>query len=152
MPDGSIRVTDYKTGSDFKYKALKDDPVDRGRLLQLPLYGLAARARFGDDDTEVQSRYWMVAERTDFRSWKVAVDDETIDRLRHALGVLVDGITAGRFPARPGEEDWRGGWEHCTYCDFDRVCQADRDRAWERVRTTPELEAYIELAEAEPAT
>jgi RecB family exonuclease len=143
LDDGTLRVTDYKTGSDYKYKGLADDPVDRGRLLQLALYGLAARERFGDDDTPVQSRYWMVAEKSDFRRHEITVD--TVERLREVLGTLVEGITAGRFPARPGEEDWRGGWEHCRYCEFDRVCQADRDRAWERVRDTNELAAYVAL-------
>ena len=70
-----------------------------------------------------------------------------IDRLVDVLGVLVEGITAGRFPARPGEEHWQGGWEHCHFCEFDRVCQADRDRAWERVQGTAELAAYVALAE-----
>lgn len=147
MADGSLRVTDYKTGSGAKYEQLKEDPVDRGRLLQLPLYGLAARERFGDEDTVVESRYWMIAERSDFNAFPVPVDDDTLGKLRGALGVLVDGITAGRFPARPGEENWRGGWEHCRYCDFNRVCQSDRDRAWERVRGTPDLTDYVELAE-----
>jgi RecB family exonuclease len=146
MADGTIRVTDYKTGSDFKYKALAEDPVARGQLLQLPLYGLAARERFGNEDTLVESRYWMVAEKSDFRRHPVLVDAETVERLRQVLGVLVEGITAGRFPARPGEEDWRGGWDHCRFCDFDRLCQADRDRAWERVRDTPELREYTVLA------
>ena len=150
LADGTLRVTDYKTGGDYKYKGLADDPVDRGRLLQLPLYGLAARERFGDDRTPVQSRYWMVAEKSDFRRHEITVDDATVERLRGVLGTLVEGITAGRFPARPGDEDWRGGWEHCHYCEFDRVCQADRDRAWERVRGTPELEAYVALTEATP--
>ncbi|MBA3654094.1 MAG: PD-(D/E)XK nuclease family protein [Actinobacteria bacterium] len=150
-PEGTIRVTDYKTGSDKKYEALADDPVARGQLLQLPLYGLAARARFGDETTPIESRYWMVSERSGFRRHSVAVDDATVARLHDVLDVLVAGIAAGRFPARPGEEDWRGGWDHCRFCDFDRVCPADRDRAWERVQATPELEAYLALAEGEPA-
>ncbi len=147
LPSGTLRVTDYKTGGDYKYRGLANDPVDRGRLLQLPLYGLAARARFGDHATQVESRYWMVAEKSDFREHRIDVDDAAVARLRTVLGVLVESITAGRFPARPGEEDWRGGWEHCRYCEFDRVCQADRDRAWERVQNTPELEAYRALTE-----
>jgi len=108
---------------------------------------LAARARFGDAATPVESRYLMVSERSGFRSHAVVVDEATIARLIAVLDVLVEGITAGRFPARPGEEDWRGGWDHCRYCDFDRVCQSDRDRAWERVRSTPDLASYLELAE-----
>jgi RecB family exonuclease len=149
LPGGALRVTDYKTGGDWKYRQvnLVIDPVARGRLLQLPLYGLAARERFGQPDTPVESRYWMVAEKADFRRHPVVVDDKTLERLRKVLGVLVDGITGGRFPARPGEENWRGGWEHCTFCDFNRVCAADRDQAWERVQSTPELSAYVALVD-----
>ena len=126
---GAIRVTDYKTGSTWGYDAITpDDPIARGKKLQLPLYGLAAQARFGDSATPVEARYWFVAERARYHQIVKTVDDAMLARLRSVLGVLVEGISAGRFPARPGEENWRGGWEHCNFCEFDRICQADRDR------------------------
>jgi hypothetical protein len=149
MPDGSIRVTDYKTGRGNGYGGITDaDVTDRGSKLQLPLYGLAARARFGATDTPVESRYLFVSEIRNQVEVAVPLDGTTLDRLRSVLGVLVDGITAGRFPARPGDEDnWQGGWVNCGHCDFDRICLADRDRGWERVRPSAALQPYVELAE-----
>ena len=41
-PDGSLSVTDYKTGFARDVDALAGDPVLNGRKLELPLYGLAA--------------------------------------------------------------------------------------------------------------
>jgi ATP-dependent helicase/nuclease subunit B len=52
------------------------------------------------------------------------------------------------FPGRPGGDDWRGGFENCRWCDFDRVCPSDRDRAWDRMREAPELGTYVALSEA----
>jgi hypothetical protein len=37
-------------------------------------------------------------------------------------------VTGGTFPANSGDEDdFRGGWSNCTYCDFDRICSRRRD-------------------------
>ncbi|MEX2599536.1 MAG: PD-(D/E)XK nuclease family protein, partial [Dehalococcoidia bacterium] len=49
MADGGALVLDYKTGGNYLYRGLDTDPVDRGRLLQLPVYGMAARQALGDD-------------------------------------------------------------------------------------------------------
>jgi RecB family exonuclease len=144
-PGGGLCVTDYKTGSGRGYEDIEKDPVAGGRRLQLPLYGLAARARFGGDP--VEARYWVVSEKADFKRVGITVDEAVEARLHEVVGVMVGGITAGRFPARPGEEDWRGGWDHCRFCAFDRLCQADRDRRWERVRSSPELASYVAMAE-----
>ena len=46
--DGTVHVTDYKTGSTYGYGDLdQGDPVAAGTKLQLPIYGLAGR-RTGD--------------------------------------------------------------------------------------------------------
>lgn len=44
----NILVMDYKTGSMDPYRRLRDDLVDRGKRLQLPIYALAARAALGE--------------------------------------------------------------------------------------------------------
>ena len=49
---------------------------------------------------------------------------------------------------RPGERD-RDSYVNCRYCPFDRLCAADRDREWERVRIAPGLRAYARLAEGD---
>ena len=48
--DGTLYVTDLKTGSQRSFKDItQDDPVVAGTKLQLPVYAYAARARFGAD-------------------------------------------------------------------------------------------------------
>ena len=50
--DGSLVVTDHKSGGKDKFKDMTaDDPTVGGTLFQLPSYAAAARARFGDADT-----------------------------------------------------------------------------------------------------
>ena len=56
---GELVVSDYKTGRQGMLKSLKKDPVAGGRLLQLPIYAMAAQARFGGET--VQARYWLLS-------------------------------------------------------------------------------------------
>jgi hypothetical protein len=42
-----------------------------------------------------------------------------------------DGVGGGVFLSVPGARD-RGSFANCAYCDFDRVCGAARDEAWQR--------------------
>lgn len=152
--DGALVVTDYKTGSLREYEDLRRnlavDPVDRGRRLQLPLYALAAADRHPDAETArpVHARYWFTSEKGRFETIGYPVDDAVLARLRQVLTVIVDGIAAGAFPARPGEVD-RQSFKNCTYCDYDRLCPSDRGRQWERKRTSPTLSAYVALAAEE---
>jgi hypothetical protein len=142
-------VTDYKTGRAENPKDFVADPVVRGTKLQLPIYGLAARDRFGSPTSPVRARYWFVSEKGAFRSVAVDLDEATLDRFTEAVSVVVDGVTSGLFPARPGEStNWPvDGWENCRYCDYERLCPTDRGRQWERKRHAPDLAAYAELAE-----
>lgn len=150
MPDGTLMVTDYKTGSADRYKKLADTTVDRGTKLQLPIYGLAARQRFGPDDVAVQARYWFVSERARFveqgyelTAERLAVFDDAVDR-------IADGIHRGLFPARPGDQDWRTVYgQNCSICSFSSVCSADRMRSWRAKRADPDLADYVELAEGD---
>jgi ATP-dependent helicase/nuclease subunit B len=146
---GELVVTDYKTGSSREYEDLRkhDDPVDRGRRLQLPLYALAA----GGGEGPVRARYWFTSEKGRFESIGYVVDEPVLARLREVLTVIADGISAGVFPARPGDVD-RQTYKNCAYCDYDRLCQRDRGRQWERKRTATVLAGYVALAEGEGAT
>ena len=142
-------VTDYKTGSSRDYEELRrrgaDDPVDRGKRLQLPLYALAAQAAHPTDQA-VHARYWFTSEKGRFESVGYQVDEPVLARLREVLTVVADGIAKGVFPARPGEVD-RQSYKNCGYCDYDRLCQRDRGRQWERKRTAAVLAPYVALAE-----
>ncbi len=151
--DGSLVVLDYKTGKseDFQPIARQSDPTLRGTKLQLPIYGLAAQSRLGEGP--VRAAYWFVSAREAFTQIAYPSGPEAGQRFRDAVTAIVDGIEAGAFPGRPGDEDTRFGrtWDNCKYCDFDAICPTDRDRAWDRVRPAPELAGYAALAEGEAA-
>jgi hypothetical protein len=138
--DGSLSVTDYKTGTAREVDALAGDPVLNGRKLQLPLYGLAARSRIGDGPVRVA--YWFVSDKGTFTPAAYPLDPPVLDRFGEVVSVLVDGIDTGLFPARPGKND-----SNCTYCSFQAMCPGNRQDAWARVRHAPGLEDYVALAE-----
>jgi ATP-dependent helicase/nuclease subunit B len=138
--NGSLSVTDYKTGYARDIDALADDRVLNGRKLQLPLYGLAAQSRIGDGP--VQVGYWFVSEKGKFTRVTYQLDEEVLGRVGEVVTVLVDGIDAGQFPARPGKND-----SNCTYCSFQAMCPGSRQASWDRVRAAPGLEDYVALTE-----
>ncbi|HEX2038563.1 MAG TPA: PD-(D/E)XK nuclease family protein [Acidimicrobiales bacterium] len=147
-PDGSrLVVLDYKTGSPQRYTTLADDPVQAGRSLQLPLYALAARARFGDVPTE--AAYWFVSERADYRRFPVTLDEQTNARFLAVLDAVADGVEAGVFPANPGKDDGRRRHAHCAICPYDSVCPRDRRQAWDRALADAASEPYRRLGGAE---
>jgi RecB family exonuclease len=148
---GGLVVTDYKTGSADPYKGLDAegaDRVDRGRRLQLPIYGLAVRDRYGPT-RPVHARYWFVTGKGGFADIGYDLDADAMARFTDVVGTIADGITSGCFPGRPGEVGARTGWVNCQWCDYDSICPRDRGRQWERKRHAPELVDYVELAEAE---
>ena len=136
-PDGRRTVVyDYKTGGSRRYEALVDDPVDEGRLLQLPVYALAARQQEGGD--EAIAAYWFTREEEPEDALLRVSLDEAEDRFVEVVGTIVDGIDTGCFPAYPGERAWdvgasRESWSTCRFCEFDRLCAVDRGVAWDRV-------------------
>ena len=42
-------------------------------------------------------------------------------------------------------------FEHCSYCDFDSVCPAEREVLWQVARAAPPLAGYVGLVEPETA-
>lgn len=153
---GDLVVVDYKTGTGYGYdgipKHTKTDPeadlTDRGRKLQLLLYGLAARQLQGLPDAAVQAWFWFVEKGDLQRGGPVTPAQE--DRLSTVLDVAVGGIRGGTYPANPGNESWRSGrstWENCTYCAFDRVCPTTRSEQWVALRRAPTVARYAALVD-----
>ncbi|MFA5882974.1 MAG: PD-(D/E)XK nuclease family protein [Acidimicrobiia bacterium] len=144
-PDGShYFVYDYKTGMPNDLAHIGDDPVMRGRRLQLALYATAVRRAF--PDAGVGAYYWFTRERGDESFAGFELDDAASARLEQALSTIVGAVTAGRFPAFPGADGWWGP-ENCQWCAYDRVCPRDRVRRMERRRSDPALEPILTLAE-----
>ncbi|MDA8295864.1 MAG: PD-(D/E)XK nuclease family protein [Actinomycetota bacterium] len=144
--DGTLLVIDYKTGSPDPYRGLRQDPVNRGRHLQLPIYALAARTAFGAPTTAVRAAYRMVGRsRGEF---EVSLDSVTTTRFGEVLEVITGGIQAGVFPMRPGapgNEDF----ENCRFCDYTGVCPSDRRRQWETARRDERLGGYVTMVEGQ---
>ncbi|MCH8949563.1 MAG: exodeoxyribonuclease V subunit gamma, partial [Chloroflexi bacterium] len=152
-PDGSrLLVLDYKSGSaDFDlYKKLDADPVKGGKLLQLPIYGLAAQVRYGAEAAKtIDAYYWFVTEQSNYGRRGYPLGERELAAFREAVSIIVDGIGGGLFPARPGARRHDGGFENCHICPFDRICPRDRAAAWERKNLAPALRDYVNLAERE---
>jgi len=140
----SATVVDYKTGSAGDYRAIEDDPVAGGRLLQLPIYALAAQ-QWLDAPATVRADYWFVSEREGFKTYGISLD-RAEGPARRAIAAIVEGIRGGVFPADPGERGWQGH-TNCTYCPFDRLCPGSRRRMWERKRHDAALSPFTTLAE-----
>ncbi|HET8969709.1 MAG TPA: PD-(D/E)XK nuclease family protein, partial [Candidatus Nanopelagicales bacterium] len=115
--DGTLYVTDLKTGGASKFKAISaDDPVVGGTKLQLPVYALAARERYGDQATPVEASYWFV--RKDRGRIPLELTAEVQRTYAATLGVLAHAIAAGVFAGRaPEEPDF--AWVQCPYCNPD---------------------------------
>ena len=58
-------VLDYKSGGTSSYANMNKDPLQRGKLLQLPVYGLAARQLLGAG-IDIKVAYWFVTEKGKF--------------------------------------------------------------------------------------
>ena len=146
-----VLVVDYKTGSADPYKGLDDDPIDRGRHLQLGVYSLAASELF-PDATAVSAAYWFSTNRGKFQFVPAAhfniTDESVAERFREGVASITAGINAGLFPANPGPPG-RYGPSNCQYCDFDSVCPTRRSALWERKKSDSILSEYVQLAEAD---
>ena len=141
--DGTLLVTDVKTGSSWRYDDIAKDPVVAGTRLQLPVYAHAARAAYGTQQAEAM--YWFVRKDAGKRI-AVVLDDELEARYSAAVGTLVDSIAAGQFPAiAPDEPDF--AWVKCPYCNPDGLGHAEQRERWERQRHDPVLSELIALVD-----
>jgi RecB family exonuclease len=145
LGDGRLAVIDYKTGSAKNYATVSHDtPLRGGELLQLPIYAHAARALLGEGSTApVSVAYWFVL-REPGKPRRYDFDAEVEGALDAALRVIIDGIDAGHFPARPPEPGW-AFYTECEYCDPDGLGTTDTHRAWVRKRDDAELADYVAL-------
>jgi RecB family exonuclease len=145
---GQLVVSDYKTGKQRTLADLRKDPVAGGRLLQLPIYALAARARFGNDGP-VQARYWLLSEQRSAPCYSLTVTDDVHARFLDVLSLITEAVEAGAFPGAPTE---RAGSERqfdgCRFCDFDSLCPATRDRQWARKSGARALAPVLALMNA----
>lgn len=142
-------VIDYKTGSEFPpARDLDKDVLVGGRFLQLPVYAHAARQVYNlPEDATVQSAYWYITERGEFKYNPVDWDEANTARFEHAVNLIVNYIKAGMFPANPGGDHHRARAANCAFCSFDAICPVDRRRHWDEIKLDPQLADYVKLSE-----
>lgn len=143
--DGTLFVTDLKTGRSTKYAGLKDDPVAGGTRLQLPVYALAAlRDLASSDSDQARAQYWFARGSDRGKRIEVALDDTTAELYSAALGRLVDGIAAGLFPGKVGKEPGFA-YVECPWCTPDGIGHAEARGTYERKRSAPALRDLMRL-------
>ncbi|QFG69233.1 PD-(D/E)XK nuclease family protein [Ornithinimicrobium pratense] len=143
--DGTLLVTDIKTGRKNSFKDIdEDDPVLGGSKLQLPAYAVAVRAAHGEAHTPVEALYWFTGRDTG--RVQLPLTTSVMERYAETLGLLVDGIARGSFPQRaPKAADFN--WVQCSACNPDGRGHATIRERWEMLRATPELRDYTALVE-----
>ena len=105
-------VSDYKTGRQGHLSDLIRDPVAAGKLLQLPLYAMAALDRFGGE-RPVHARYWLLSGERSAPCFHLVVTDSVETRFRQVVGLIADGVEDGCFPGVPGAAS-NGRFANCT--------------------------------------
>jgi RecB family exonuclease len=113
----AFRVIDYKTGS----ARGRNDALDGGTALQLPLYLLAAAAALGMDPAAGEAQYFYATrkgeyKRVRFTGAELAARRPDLDRV---LTELDAGMRGGDFHAEPSPDA-------CRFCAFDSVCDKRR--------------------------
>jgi len=143
--DGTVFVTDIKTGGRRRFEGItQDDPLVGGTKLQLPIYAYAARERFGGHATPVSAAYWFV--RRDRGRLIIELTPEVEQRYARTLSVIVRSIAAGLFPPKaPDKPDF--AWTQCEYCNPDGIGHADNRERWERKRHDPVMHELVMLVE-----
>ena len=114
LEDGTFRVIDYKLGW----------PPQRGRALQLPIYGLCAQQKL----TAERGRTWTLGEAAyiAFKGPRRVVPlfsagdrEKTLADAQQRMADTLDAIARGEFPPTP-DDVYR-----CETCSFATVCRKD---------------------------
>lgn len=148
-PDRShVVVFDYKTGKIDRYSAIANDPVDGGRFLQLPIYALAVQGEH--PAAHVDTYYWFVEQPRSKALVGYTFDAAARRRFVEVLGTILDGISAGVFPAAGRQSTRDAELEGCNVCIYNRACPPGRARRWLRKQSDPAASRYLALSESTP--
>lgn len=118
LPDGTLRVVDYKSGSPSPFgRNPKAGPFAGGRNLQPAIYVAAVEEREQRPVSAFEYRFPTAGGANHV----VAYSASELAESRSIVGVLVDSVRAGRFLPTFDKND-------CRYCDYQRICRAEEDR------------------------
>src|SRR2546422_6156660 len=108
--DGTIRITDHKTG-----KALQRPPglTGRGEVLQPILYAQAAEVML--ERQAVSARLFFCTDRGGYRLFEIPIDEQSRQSLSKVITIIDQSIANGFLPAAPRVAA-------CAYCNYRVVC------------------------------
>ncbi len=117
LPDGGLRVIDYKTGKVGHFqKSPKKPPFDGGRQLQPAIYAAAVEALLDQKVSRFEYRFPTARGESEIVGYDAA-------ELRAAAPVvrgLLEQAASGAFPPTTDADD-------CRYCDCSPICRASHD-------------------------
>jgi CRISPR/Cas system-associated exonuclease Cas4 (RecB family) len=130
--DGTLRVTDHKTGKDRTKAPLV---IGAGAVLQPVVYSMVVEATTGKK--VVESRLSFCTSAGGYKSQPALLDAVGRRIGLEALEIIDRAIERGDLPAAPAEGA-------CTWCDFRVVCGPNEEERVER-KPTDRLRDLIEL-------
>jgi RecB family exonuclease len=116
LPDGGLRVVDYKTGGNYQFrKNPKAGPFNGGRQLQPAIYASVSTSVLGGTVTSFEYRF-----PTEKGGGEViAYDRAELADAREIIASLLDQVQRGEFIPTDDKSD-------CSYCDYRPICRVDR--------------------------
>lgn len=137
MPDGSLRVIDYKTGKATRFaKRPKSGPFNGGRQLQPALYRSAVESLTGKRVSSFE--YTFPTGRGGNEIVSYTSDELAI--VPAVVSALLGHVSAGEFVPTTDDGD-------CGYCDYQAICRAGRGK-WDT--TSPRAAWAKDHAESLP--
>ena len=141
-------ILDIKTGKSITYNKIKNNPIDGGKNLQLPVYSLAVSQNLNQINS-ILSSYWVATFEGGFKLYPETPIKwiEIQEEFSKILEILYKSNLNGLFPANPGKYDsFNKKGSNCNFCDFDQICSEDRIALWERKsKSDPALKEYINI-------
>ncbi len=140
LPDGRLRVVDYKTGQAERFRpSSRAAPLAGGRLLQPALYAAAVSGLHDGAPTDFEYRFPTPRGR----GARVSYDAGMLREAGPVVATLLEHLAAGSFVATDDEED-------CRFCDYQTVCRV-RLTPYGAVAASPRAALAAERAPDDPA-
>lgn len=118
LPNATLRVVDYKTGSSGRFgRQPKNGAFNGGRLLQPALYAAAITGTDGKSVSEFEYRFPTPRGQNEVVTYAAS----ELEAARPIIASLVEDVRAGRFLPTMDSSD-------CKFCNHQPICRAVEDR------------------------
>jgi len=117
LQNGSVAIIDYKTGK-------PQEQEDADRSLQLSIYALAAREKWGYQADEIA--FYNLSTNTQVSTRR---SDVELLEAKARIEEVADSVSAGKFDPKPGF--------HCGFCAYRSLCPATEKRLFSTAPVKP---------------